>query len=238
MIRNLIVIILLISLPACAAKTIKRHQVADVRVLLHTTQGNITLKLFPDKAPKSVANFLRYVREGFYNGTLIHRVIAGYLIQGGEYRPDFHPKRVHAPIPSEAHNGLSNLRFTIAVAHGSDPDYATSQFFINLANNRRLDDDGPQNNQHFGYTVFGKVIHGMSTLHKIASLPTHGIGPFAADVPTPLVIIQSARVLGKKQIHYSNTHATTHAISGKHTNKSLTQQQMAHKPLAKHGSIK
>jgi peptidyl-prolyl cis-trans isomerase A (cyclophilin A) len=168
------------------------------QVLLHTSMGDITLQLYPDKSPKSVANFLEYVRDGFYDGTVFHRVINGYLIQGGLYTRQLTPKRTRSPVPAEADNGLSNLRGTIAVARGASPNSGTSQFFINLVDNRRLDYTSDQSGLTWGYTVFGKVIKGMDVVDKIAKLPTHAQGPFAGDVPEPLVVIQSARVMGDK----------------------------------------
>ncbi|TAL74831.1 MAG: peptidylprolyl isomerase [Rhodanobacter sp.] len=165
-------------------------------VLLHTSQGDITLQLYPDKSPKSVANFLQYVRDGFYAGTVFHRVIPGYLVQGGLYTRELQPRRTRPAIPSEADNGLSNLRGTIAVARGADPNSGTAQFFINLVDNRRLDFVGNESSLTWGYAVFGKVVKGMNVVDKIAALPTRGIGPFAADVPNPLVVIEGAQVVG------------------------------------------
>ncbi len=170
----------------------------DPQVVLHTSQGDITLELFPDKAPKSVANFLQYAREGFYSGTVLHRAIPGYLVQGGLYTRDLQPKRTHAAIPSEADNGLSNMRGTIAVARGADPNSGTAQFFFNLVDNRRLDFVGSQSGLTWGYAVFGKVIKGMDVVDKIAALPTRGQGPFAGDVPNPLVVIEGANVVGEE----------------------------------------
>jgi peptidyl-prolyl cis-trans isomerase A (cyclophilin A) len=168
------------------------------RVLLHTSVGDITLELYPDKAPKSVANFLQYVREGFYDGTVFHRAIPGYLVQGGLYTRDLQPRRTHPAIASEADNGLSNLRGTVAVARGADPNSGTAQFFVNLVDNRRLDYAGNQSGLTWGYAVFGKVVEGMDVVDRIAALPTRGQGPFAADVPNPLPVIESARVIGEE----------------------------------------
>jgi len=187
---------LLLLFPLCALAAETPAPAADPQVLLHTSQGDVTLELFPDKAPKSVANFLRYVREGFYAGTVIHRSIPGYLIQGGLYTRDLEPKRTHTPVPSEANNGLSNLRGTVAVARGADPNSGTAQFFVNLVDNRRLDYAGNQSGLTWGYAVFGKVVKGMDVVDKIAALPTRALGPFAADVPNPLVVIESASVIG------------------------------------------
>lgn len=166
------------------------------QVLLHTSLGDITLELYPDKAPKSVANFLQYVHDGFYDGTVFHRAIPGYLVQGGLYTRDLQPRRTRPAIASEADNGLSNLRGTVAVARGADPNSGTAQFFINLVDNRRLDYVGSQSGLTWGYAVFGKVIQGMDVVDKIAALPTRALGPFAGDVPNPLPVIESARVLG------------------------------------------
>ncbi|GLQ91153.1 peptidylprolyl isomerase [Dyella acidisoli] len=171
---------------------------ANPTVILHTSQGDITLELYADKSPKSVANFLRYAHEGFYAGTVFHRVIPGYLIQGGLYTAELQPRRTHSPVASEADNGLSNLRGTVAVARGADPNSGTSQFFINLVDDRRLDYVGNQNGLTWGYTVFGKVVKGMEVVDKMASLPTRAQGPFAADVPNPLVVIQSVNIEGEE----------------------------------------
>jgi len=182
---------------AAWAQDAKPANTADPEVVLHTSQGDITLELFPDKAPKSVANFLQYVRDGFYAGTVFHRAIPGYLIQGGLYTRELQPKRTRPAIASEADNGLSNLRGTIAVARGADPNSGTSQFFINLVDDRRLDFAGNQSGLTWGYAVFGKVVKGMDVVDKIAALPTRGIGPFTADVPNPLVVIEGAQVVGE-----------------------------------------
>ncbi len=201
MLKSLLAAVLLLSPLTLSAQTAKTPAptppAAAPEVLLHTSQGDITVQLYPDKAPKSVANFLQYVRDGFYDGTLLHRVIAGYLVQGGLYTRDLQPKRTRPPVPSEADNGLSNLRGTIAVARGADPNSGTSQFFFNLVDNRRLDFVGNQSGLTWGYAVFGKVVKGMDVVDKIAALPTRAIGPFAGDVPNPLVVIESARIIGE-----------------------------------------
>ena len=197
---KLALLILLAALPAPALRAQDARPAtaaASPEVVLHTSQGDITLELYPDKAPKSVANFLQYVREGFYAGTVFHRAIPGYLLQGGLYTRELQPKRTHPAIASEADNGLSNLRGTVAVARGADPNSGTSQFFFNLVDNRRLDFVGNQSGLTWGYAVFGKVVKGMDVVDKIAALPTRGIGPFAADVPNPLVVIESAQVIGE-----------------------------------------
>jgi peptidyl-prolyl cis-trans isomerase A (cyclophilin A) len=194
---------ILLAAPLAIAQTAKpgaapaAAPTANPTVIVHTSEGDITLELFADKSPKSVANFLRYVHEGFYAGTVFHRAIPGYLIQGGLYTKDLQPRRTHTPVASEADNGLSNLRGTIAVARGADPNSGTSQFFINLVDDRRLDYVGNQSGLTWGYTVFGKVTKGMDVVDKIANLPTHAQGPFAADVPNPLVLIESVDVVGE-----------------------------------------
>lgn len=168
------------------------------QVVVHTSMGDITLELYPDKAPKSVANFLQYVRDGYYGGTVFHRAISGYMVQGGLYTRDLQPKRTRSAIPSEADNGLSNLRGTVAVARGADPNSGTSQFFINLVDNRRLDYAGNQSGLTWGFAVFGKVVKGMDIVDKMAALPTRALGPFANDVPNPLVVINGANVVGEE----------------------------------------
>jgi peptidyl-prolyl cis-trans isomerase A (cyclophilin A) len=203
MLKSLLATLLLILPPTLAAQTAKPAPAATAatpppQVVLRTSQGDITLELYPDKAPKSVANFLQYVRDGFYDGTLLHRAIPGYLVQGGLYTRDLQPKRTRSAVASEADNGLSNLRGTIAVARGADPNSGTAQFFFNLVDNRRLDFVGNQSGLTWGYTVFGKVTKGMDVVDKIAALPTRALGPFAGDVPNPLVLIESAHVIGEE----------------------------------------
>jgi peptidyl-prolyl cis-trans isomerase A (cyclophilin A) len=193
--------------PAAAAAT------PPPQVLLRTSQGEITLELYPDKAPKSVANFLQYVRDGFYDGTLLHRAIPGYLVQGGLYTRDLQPRRTRPAVASEADNGLSNLRGTVAVARGADPNSGTAQFFFNLVDNRRLDFVGNQSGLTWGYAVFGKVIKGMDVVDKIAALPTRALGPFAGDVPDPLVLIESAHVVGEETSTPASTATPAKAAS-------------------------
>ncbi|HEY9111069.1 MAG TPA: peptidylprolyl isomerase [Rhodanobacteraceae bacterium] len=183
--------------PASAASTAAAPAPAHPQVELKTSQGDIVIELFPDKAPKTVANFLQYVKEGFYDGTVFHRVIPGYLVQGGLYTRQLRPKRTLPPIPDEANNGLSNLRATLAAARGPDPDSATAQFFVNVVDNPRLDYVGTQSGMTWGYAVFGKVVKGMDVVDKIDNLPTGPQGPFIGDVPRPLVVIESAKVIGQ-----------------------------------------
>jgi len=185
--------------PADAAKPAAEVAAAGKpRVLLHTSQGDITVELNPDKAPKTVDNFLQYVKEGFYDGTIFHRVIPRFMIQGGGWTKDLQHKRAHAPIRNEANNGLSNLRGTIAMARTGDPHSAAAEFFINLVDNKRLDyvaDASSPNPTSWGYCVFGKVVAGMDTVDKIAAIETGPQGPFQGDVPKTTVIIEKASVV-------------------------------------------
>lgn len=182
---------------AAPAAPIAPALAAHPQVKLHTSLGDITIELFPDKAPRTVANFLQYVQDGFYDGTVFHRAIPGFLVQGGLYTRQLTPKRTRAPIPDEANNGLSNLRGTVAAARGPDPDSATAQFFFNIVDNPRLDYVGNQSGMTWGYAVFGKVIDGMDVVDKIDNLPTGPQGPFVGDVPRPLPVIESAKLIGE-----------------------------------------
>lgn len=164
-------------------------------VALNTNFGMIIVVLDQQRAPKTVANFLQYVTDGFYNGTVFHRVIPGFVAQAGGFTTDFDKKETRAPVANESGNGLSNTRGTIAMARTADPNSATSQFFINLADNTALD---PQHNR-WGYTVFGHVVDGMDIVDKIASLPTGPAGPFRADVPDTPVVIEKAEVVHAPQ---------------------------------------
>lgn len=162
---------------------------ANPKVLMKTTLGDITVELFADKAPVTVGNFLSYADDHFYNNTIFHRVIKGFMIQGGGYTPDIHKKSTKAPITNEAANGLKNLRGTIAMARTMEPHSATSQFFINHVDNTGLDYTA-SNEEGFGYCVFGKVTAGMDVVDAIADVPTmtrHGM----RDVPRETVKIIS-----------------------------------------------
>ncbi|OIR02664.1 peptidyl-prolyl cis-trans isomerase A precursor [mine drainage metagenome] len=158
------------------------------RVELVTSLGTIEVQLDPQRAPKTVANFLQYVKSGFYGGTIFHRVIPGFMIQGGGFTPDMQQKPTQPPIPLESRNGLKNLRGTIAMARTANPNSATSQFFINLVDNPAL--DYPQPDGH-GYAVFGQVIKGMDVVDRIAKVPTQDAGPYQNVPVTPVVIKQA-----------------------------------------------
>lgn len=165
---------------------------ATVNVTLETSLGAIKLELYPDKAPVTVANFVRYAKDGHYNGLVFHRVIRGFMIQGGGYDEQYRQRATREPIENEARNGLSNLRGTIAMARTSAPHSATSQFFINHADNPNL--DASQSPDGWGYCVFGKVTQGMDVVDKIATTPTGAVAPFGRDVPLKPVVIKSVTV--------------------------------------------
>lgn len=164
-------------------------------VELETTMGNIVIELNQEKAPNTVANFLEYVKSGHYDGTIFHRVIDGFMIQGGGMDANMKEKSTNAPIQNEADNGLKNEVGTIAMARTSDPHSATAQFFINVKDNSFLNFSG-KNPQGWGYAVFGKVIEGMDIVNKIKGVPTGKYG-FHGDVPTTPVVITHAKVIEK-----------------------------------------
>ena len=159
-------------------------------VLLDTTEGEILIELYPDKAPETVANFLKYVDEGFYKNTIFHRVIKGFMIQGGGLTLKMEEKPTNAPVKNEADNGLKNDRGTIAMARTMDPHSATAQFFINTVDNDFLDFRAPTP-QHYGYCVFGKVVSGMEAVDAIAKVQTGRRG-MHSDVPVENVVILDA----------------------------------------------
>lgn len=166
-------------------------QAADApRVLLKTNLGDIELELNPEKAPKSAENFLQYVKSGQYNGTIFHRVIGNFMIQGGGFDKNMREKPTRAPVSNEAKNGLKNDAYTIAMARTSDPHSATAQFFINTSNNNMLNSPGADG---WGYAVFGKVIKGKEVVDKIKQVSTGSRGPHQ-DVPTQVIVIESATI--------------------------------------------
>jgi len=167
---------------------------ADPQVDLKTSAGSIRVELYPAKAPKTVENFLRYVRDGHYDGTIFHRVIPGFMVQGGGMTPNMAQKPTRAPVPIESKNGLKNEVGTLAMARTSDPNSATSQFFINVSNNGFLDYPGQDGH---GYTVFGKVVDGMDVVNKIVAMPTGNQG-MHQNVPRTPILIESASVVGGK----------------------------------------
>ncbi len=164
------------------------------RVRLATSLGDIVLELDRNKAPRTVDNFLRYVRDGFYDGTIFHRVIRGFMIQGGGYTTALQKKATRPPIRNEADNGLRNRRGTIAMARTGEPHSATAQFFINVADNGFLDHVEPTR-RGWGYAVFGRVVAGMDVVDRIQRTPTGRVGPFRRDAPLRPVVIRRATVL-------------------------------------------
>jgi cyclophilin family peptidyl-prolyl cis-trans isomerase len=165
-------------------------------VLMHTSLGDITIELNADKAPKSVDNFLQYVKDDFYSGTVFERVIPGFLAQGGRFNKELQLKRARAPIRNEANNGLSNLKYTIGVARNrEDPHSGSAEFFFNLVDNKRLDYSGDANTLTWGYCVFGKVIKGQDVVDKIGATPTGPSGPLQSDVPTTMITIDKVEII-------------------------------------------
>ena len=162
-------------------------------IILHTNHGDITLELDAENAPATVANFLLYVRDGHYDNTIFHRVIDGFMVQGGGMAPGMKEKKMRAPIANEAGNGLKNKRYTVAMARTNDPHSATAQFFINIADNDFLDFKSPGGNG-WGYCVFGKVVEGTDVVDRIKGVPT-GRSGFHENVPTSDVVIRSAEVV-------------------------------------------
>ena len=192
---------LLLAVPAAAQDAETREAAVEESaaenpvVLLETTMGEITVELFADKAPATVENFLRYMDEKFYDGTIFHRVIESFVIQGGGWTREMVRKETHEPIVNEANNGLSNTRGTIAMARMQDPNSATSQFFINVNDNVRLDyfDEASP-----GYCVFGRVVEGMDVVDAIRKVRTGPVNPLPRDVPIEPVELLSATRIGEE----------------------------------------
>jgi peptidyl-prolyl cis-trans isomerase A (cyclophilin A) len=189
--RRALLATLLLCLGAQAAPLQASEKAAGApRVVLATSEGNITLELDAQKAPKTVDNFLQYVRAGFYSGTIFHRVIDGFMIQGGGFTADMKQKPTRAPIPLESQNGLKNDRGTIAMARTGDPNSATAQFFINVVDNPRLNHPNPDGH---GYAVFGRVVDGMDVVDRIRAAAVGNSGPLG-NVPLKPITIRAATV--------------------------------------------
>ena len=167
---------------------------SNPKVRMETTKGVVVIELYPDKAPKTVENFLRYVNEGKYDGTIFHRVIKRFMNQGGGFTPDFKKVETFAPIKNEADNGLKNKRGTIAMARTGDPHSATNQFFVNTVDNAFLDHTS-KTPRGWGYCVFATVVDGMDVMDRIAKVPTGANGPFQQDVPMEEILIQKVSVV-------------------------------------------
>ena len=168
---------------------------ANPQLEVKTSQGTLLIELYQDKAPKSVENFLQYAKDGFFNGTIFHRVIPDFMIQGGGFTPDMKQKETRATIQNEAKNGLKNELGTLAMARTSDPHSASAQFFINVKDNAFLD---YPSRDGWGYAVFGKVVQGLDVVQKIARVPTARSGYFS-DVPVTPVVIESVKLLPEKK---------------------------------------
>ncbi|HUX30375.1 MAG: peptidylprolyl isomerase [Thiobacillus sp.] len=168
-------------------------QPANPRVLIETGKGNITVELFPAQAPRTTKNFLHYVKNGFYDGTIFHRVIPNFMVQGGGMLPDMTEKPKGPPIRNEADNGLANLRGTLAMARTADPHSASSQFFINLKDNAFLNHRG-RSGDGWGYAVFGRVVDGMDVVDAIVAVPRGNRGPHG-DVPVDPIVMQRVTLL-------------------------------------------
>ena len=190
---SLLTFVLVLAVVAGSASAQTPAAKPHPRVALDTSKGKIVLELYQDKAPKTVESFLQYVKSGFYNGVIFHRVIPGFMIQGGGFEPDMTQKPTRGQIQNEADNGLKNDRGTIAMARLSAPHTASAQFFINLKGNASLDhrDKSPAG---WGYTVFGKVVEGMDVVDAIATVRTGSKGPHG-DVPVEPVIIKKASLV-------------------------------------------
>lgn len=184
-----IVAVLTAILMLSASPVLAQQDAGNPQVTIHTSHGNIRLELYPQEAPISVENFLQYANDGFYNGTIFHRVISHFMIQGGGMTPDMQRKPTREPIVNEADNGLKNLRGTVAMARTNDANSATAQFFINVEVNGSLDHTSTESSRTWGYAVFGKVIEGMDVVDDIRFVET---GP--NDVPVEAVLIKSVEV--------------------------------------------
>ncbi len=185
MLRSFLFLLALTLAPAALA--------ANPKVELRTTLGTIVIDLYPENAPKTVENFLQYVKDGFYDGTIFHRVIPGFMTQGGGFTRNLQQKPTRPAIRNEAGNGLRNAVGTVAMARTKDPHSATAQFFINVADNDFLDFKSPDENG-YGYTVFGRVSSGMDVVQKMVQVPTATMGPHQ-NVPRTPIVIERARVL-------------------------------------------
>ena len=169
---------------------------ANPKVELKTSLGAVVIELYPENAPKTVENFLQYVKDGFYDGTIFHRVIPGFMAQGGGFTPNYQQKPVRPPIRNEAGNGLRNAIGTVAMARTADPHSATAQFFINVSENDFLDFKSPDD-KGYGYTVFARVTSGMDVVQKMLQIPTATVGPHQ-NVPRQPIVIERARLLEEK----------------------------------------
>lgn len=186
-------LLLLVFCLACGQVFAADGAAANPRVVLDTSEGKITIELLSKEAPLSVANFIEYAKSGFYNGTVFHRVIPNFMIQGGGFTADLGQKETQGTLKNEANNGLRNLRGTLAMARRAEPDSATAQFFINLTDNNFLDHQN-ETNAGWGYAVFARVTDGLEVVDKIAATKTTTVGPLS-DVPVQAIVIKRAQLL-------------------------------------------
>lgn len=198
MLRTLILLFSLVPVAAAAqsesAEAPNPFEQQLPRVVLHTSMGDITIELYEDQAPKSVENFLQYVRDDHYDGTIFHRVITDFMIQGGGFDRDLEGRPVREPIENEADNGLSNERGTVAMARTNSPHSATAQFFINAVDNPALDHRGKVSGRTWGYAVFGRVVEGIEVVDEIRYVETEARGPHQ-NVPVEPVVIEDVEIL-------------------------------------------
>ena len=188
------ILISLLTVLCLAFTGLRADQTGTSNMISMTTSlGTIKIELYPEEAPLTVANFLEYVENGFFDGTIFHRVIPGFVVQGGGFTPDMEQKKTNAPILNEADNGLKNTVGTLSMARTPDPNSATSQFFINLDDNAFLDFKS-KTQQGWGYAVFAKVVEGMEVVEQMATVPT-GQSGMHSDVPTTPIVIEKAEVL-------------------------------------------
>ncbi len=185
-------LLILLSIMTTGCNSMTETESSNPKVTLETNKGNIVLELYPDKAPKTVANFISYVKDGFFDGTIFHRVIPNFMIQGGGFTEDMQQKETKAPIENEANNGLKNETGTVAMARTGNPHSATAQFFINTKDNSFLDFTAPTQ-QGWGYAVFGKVVDGLDVVREIEKVQT-GNKMGHQDVPTENIVIIKATV--------------------------------------------
>ncbi|HEY7976619.1 MAG TPA: peptidylprolyl isomerase [Rhizomicrobium sp.] len=184
---------------------------AGPQATIETSLGAITVALDPVHAPLTVANFIRYAKEKHFDGTVIYRVVPGFVLQMGSYEADGKPRRTHAPIPLEANNGLSNVRGTLAMAHGDMPASATAEFFINLSDNSAsLNHEAGDTGDTTGFAVFGQVTSGMDVADKIAAVALGGVGPFANAAPVTPVVIEKVTIAEAPQAPSAALPADTH----------------------------
>ncbi|MGD8783164.1 MAG: peptidylprolyl isomerase [Thioalkalispiraceae bacterium] len=207
--KSYIQIFRVLAITVIFSLTIPSHAADNPVVKIQTNHGDIYLELYPQKAPKTVANFLQYIEEDFYTNTIFHRVMSDFMIQGGGFTPTFERKQTRAPVMNEADNGLSNERGTVAMARTFDPHSATAQFYINVVDNGLALDHKDKTPRGYGYTVFGKVTKGMEVVDTIRNIPTGPAGPFRANVPK-----SSAIILGISHINKPKTTTAKPVVEG------------------------